>query len=595
MSVLETPRIYFKGNATWDPITTNNYDTNYNEDEGATLYPTASDKVKAFRQQAIDETTSNGNWNPQGTHRVNFYQTAVNGFDLDGALQTKDPFVSAAVNLQAMLVDVEPFGAFTSQLFFDSMLFGVDGGYRIKLPRTMRFVDRYINFARNRVNAMIAGRASAVWQASFAKSDGLAIDAFDSPALQALARHLQSSDVLGLTVRFNSYRTIYYDDPDLTDQPPATKYTAAAVAQQAILNAGGFQPNPARSLLVGVVGLWRKDDPAQEPGDRTLIPAAAGLASIWARVNGSKLVLDLSNAIPEVDKDLKKKPLGKLEAGTVDSDGKNFAHLASFDYDQYDRQAYEASAGLVTLDLPAAANTSHDLQIRDSTRAPQFQELTLRAIPVKPNIYLNEGDHVTAVIQVYQHGQPAKAQVPVTLFEMDSGGATIVNQTNTHTDAHGQLSLPAPSGKGQIVAYVPSVNSSDQPSPAQGINPQTCTYQYLRVHPADHDIASLAPTWANVFAKVLANWNAMAPCMDNWLNLNDPTQVKSYAPIIKRLTDPANFENFRYMPVTRDLSPGERALLLKFLDSPDLTIESHEVSFAELSRSYRSPQKLQSE
>jgi hypothetical protein len=158
----------------------------------------------------------------------------------------------------------------------------------------------------------------------------------------------------------------------------------------------------------------------------------------------------------------------------------------------------------------------------------------------------------------------------------------------TETDSSGVLLLPLPSAKGQVVAYVPSVNSSDQPTAQNGINPQTCTYQYIRVHPADQDIASLAPTWANVYEKVLANWNAMAPCMDNWLDLKDPGQIKAYAPIIKRLTDPANFEHYRYMPIVRDLSPGQRTLLYKFLDGP-VVAESHQTSFADLSRSYRRP------
>jgi hypothetical protein len=171
---------------------------------------------------------------------------------------------------------------------------------------------------------------------------------------------------------------------------------------------------------------------------------------------------------------------------------------------------------------------------------------------------------------------------------MDSSGGVIVNTTLTKTDSSGVLSLPLPSSKGQVVAYVPSVNSSDQPAAQNGINPQTCTYQYIRVHPADQDIASLPPTWANVYEKVLANWNAMAPCMDNWLDLKDPDQIKAYAPIIKRLTDPANFEHYRYMPIVRDLSPGQRTLLYKFLDGP-VVAESPQPSFADLSRSYRRP------
>ena len=61
----------------------------------------------------------------------------------------------------------------------------------------------------------------------------------------------------------------------------------------------------------------------------------------------------------------------------------------------------------------------------------------------------------------------------------------------------------------------------------------------------------------------------MAPCMDNWLRLDDPVQVKSHSTVLKRLTDPANFESFLFMPVTRDMTAGERALLWNFLDAPE--------------------------
>ena len=46
-----------------------------------------------------------------------------------------------------MLVDLEPYGAFSSQLFFDAMSFGIQGGCRVLAPRTTRMTARYINFA----------------------------------------------------------------------------------------------------------------------------------------------------------------------------------------------------------------------------------------------------------------------------------------------------------------------------------------------------------------------------------------------------------------------------------------------------------------
>ena len=80
--------------------------------------------------------------------------------------------------------------------------------------------------------------------------------------------------------------------------------------------------------------------------------------------------------------------------------------------------------------------------------------------------------------------------------------------------------------------------------------------------------------------------------MDNWLRLDDPAQVKAYAALLKLLTNPANFEHFRFMPVTRDMSAGERTLLLKFLDAPDDATAAKPVtpqtrSFTELSRAMR--------
>jgi len=148
MTVLETPRMYFKGQITWDPITTNNYDSNYEEGIGQTILPGVADRVKVFREQAIEQVATGGNWNPDGTHRATFFETAVCGFDLGEGTETNDPFLKAAANFVGMLVDLEPFGSYSSQLFFDAMRFGVDGGYRIFAPRTSRDTARYINFGR---------------------------------------------------------------------------------------------------------------------------------------------------------------------------------------------------------------------------------------------------------------------------------------------------------------------------------------------------------------------------------------------------------------------------------------------------------------
>jgi hypothetical protein len=596
MSVLETPRIYFRGEMSWDPITTNNYCANYDASTGESILPAAVNQVAAFRQQAIGDVTQIGNWNPHGTHRSKLFNTAVCGFDLGGGLKTDDPFVSACVNFTGMLVDLEPYGSISSQLFFDSMRFGVDGGYRILAPRTSRVTARYINFGRNSANTMIAGVASVVWTTSFAKAEGLRIDAFDSPALQTLAKAMDATDVEGLTVQINAYRTIYYDDPNLSNGSPQAQAAAQALTNK--LNGGGFQPNPARSLLVGVIGLWRKGEPAHEPGGRALVlaPGNSPLGGAHCRIGSDTLTLDFSNSVPEIDKDLTKKDLGTLSVGYVDSSQK-FTSLASFGYDRYNKAAYEASAGIIVLPVTASAAkdaANQDLQIRQSDGTILLAEIALRAIPAIPNCYLDEGETTKLEFDVYNRGVRAGAGVPLTLYQMNAAGAGSLSPISAKTDANGVVTVPLPSTLSPITAMAPSFSDLDKPS--GGIDTQVNTYMYIRIRPSGAATAQLAPTWENVYAHVLANWNALAPCMDNWLRLDDPAQVKAYASVLRRLTDPAHFEDYLFMPVTRDMTAGERRLLWKYLDAvsvekpPQAAAPIHvKPNFAALSRAMRRP------
>jgi hypothetical protein len=563
MSVLETPRIYFRGEIAWDPITTNNDPDFYNENSAESVM-SPGETVQAYRESAI-QAVPTGLWNPHGTHRSVFFDTEISGCDLGTGTITDDPFVGSPCGFLGMLVDCEPYGAWSSQQFFDSMQFGIAGGCQISCARTMRAVARYINFVRNSYNRMIAGVGSVIWQTSFPKA-ALQLDAHDSPALIALNKAMAAPDVLGLTVRWNTYRTIYYDNPCLRNGSAAS--AAAAAALEAKLNEGGFQPNPARGLLVGVIGLWREGEPAQEPGDRALLAALPGdvVASAFARLDKDRLTIDLGNSIPEVDELLGKQDFGDLKAVAVAADGVTVvAQLGSLDYHQYDRNSYERASGIVTmlLDAKAAkAAAGADIQIRTGDGAIVLAEQALRALPTDHNLYLDEGASAQTLIQVFEHGLPVGAGVAVTMYDGNSFAA--VGTAATGADGVASFTINSIPG-GAVEPYV-LVAGAGAAAPAQ-LDPQTTPYMYVRTLPADAATAALPPTWDNVYASVLANWNAMAPCMDNWLMLNDEAQVRAYAPVLKQLTDPANFEAYRFMPVTRDMTPGERTLLYAFLDS----------------------------
>ncbi|MGC1497447.1 MAG: hypothetical protein WA790_16715 [Sulfitobacter sp.] len=585
MSVLEIPRIYFGGEIAWDPVTTNNYPVTsapaaYDEDGcEATLNQTNvnASKVAGFRKAAIDEVVSSGNWNPDGTYRSPFFNTQITGVDTGNGLDTTDPFVTAPVDFTGMLVDAEPYGAYSSQLFFDDISFGIDGGCRVFGKRMQRFSDRYINFSANPNNSMIAGVASVMWQTCLPKDEGLLINTYGSAALDALEGMMSDDDVMGVMVRFCTYRTVYYDDPTLSNGSDAT--AAAGAALQAKLTAGGFQPNPARSKLVGTIGLWRRADAVHEPGDRALLttnypitdgmparsPAICGTA--FARVGTDRITLDLSNCIPAKNRDAEKVDLNDLTLVAADpAPAVAVMEVATIPYSAYNQAAYDATSGIIDIAIdPGLAETLSGMNLSlKSATATYLQEAPLRAISDTPNCYLDEGTSGSTTVQVYERGQPAGAGIAVTMSELGASQPTAVNLT---TDAQGQVHFPLSASAGNVTGLVfqPGPNPT-LPVTNSKFSTQLYTYMYLRVLPADADIAALPATWDNVHNHVLANWEAMAPCMDNWLPLGDEAKVRAFAPIIKKLTDPANFEDFRFMPVTRDMTPGQRTLLYKFLD-----------------------------
>jgi hypothetical protein len=581
MSILEFPRVYFSGEISWDPVTTNNntfqaWTANYDEvgaDPQLNGSPVLADQVSTYRKAAIDQIPAQ-NWNPAGTYRSVFYDCRVSGVDIGAGLDTTDPFVRAPVNFAGMLIDAEPYGPYSSQLFFDSIQLGIDGGCRILGAPVRRSSDRYINFYANRANAMIAGVASVLWQACYAWDPAtLRINAYDSPALQALLDCMAEPGVKGVMTRLCTYRTIYYDDLNLANGSQE-EVEAQAKALVEKFAAGGFQPNPARSLLVGTAGIWREGDPMHEPGDRALVtnntvvaignglpPVPFGTA--WARIDDGRIALDLSNAVPWNTTAPDKANVGNLTllAGTVP--------IATLTPDQYDQPAYLATSGIVDVPLPTA-QVALDLSALtlsveiDGTLTPLLVEQPLRAIPLEPNLYVNQGDSAQGQAQVYVCGVPAGAGITVTMTEV---GSTENNPLIATTDANGLVSFPLKTSAATVTGLV--FQPGDDPTlpvTPNTFNPQVFTYMYLRVLPNDDALATLEPSWDNVYANVLAYWDAIAPCMDNWLRLDDEAQVRAYAPVIKKLTDPDYFERFRYMPVTRDLTRGQRALLYNFLD-----------------------------
>ena len=588
MSVLDTPRIMFRGRITWDPIVTNNYPKFYSEDDCEPVWP-PTDPVTKFREEAVDAALTGGNWNPHGTHRATFYETTIASVDCGAGPSTSDSFVGRPVALQGMLVDLEPYGSVSSQFFFDLMSFGIDGGCRVLAPRRTRMTARYINFARNLSYKYIAGVASVMWQTSFAKADGLQIDAHDSAILAALQRALADDDALGLTVRWNAYRTIYYDNENIMDRAVAAR-EAAALHQKLV--GGGFQPNPARSELVGALGIWRRGEATAVPGDRLLQSvetAKIPLGSAFARLASGRLTIDLSNSVPETDLTLTKKDLGPLTVVAVDpTHNAPEVVLGTLTYADYDRTAYDRSAGIVSLPLDAAQASvaaGRDLVVRGADGGEYLHERPLLACPDEPNVYLDEGDVRHVQVRIFERGVAPGRPIELTV----QGDASSAQPFTVESDPQGLAEVPFTGLGGNVEGFL-LVSGAGSVIPA-GIDTQVTDYMYVRTLPADASVAAAAPTWDNVYTMVLRNWHAMAPCMDNWLRLGDREQVAAYGPLVRRLTARDNFESFRCMPVTRDLTAGQRMLLYRWLDDPQPVAGVAEAGPPKPAEGVRSPRK----
>jgi hypothetical protein len=551
MSVLDPPRVYFRGQMTWDPIVTNNYAQFY---DLATAKPSLAGSTVAEYRERARQSVTRGNWNVHGTHRSTFFETAVCGVDRGRGLDTGDPLVGVPMSFTGMLVDLDPYGATTSQLFFDRLGCGIDGGCQIVAPRGGPMVARRINFARNTTYRVIAGVASVVWQASFPRAAGLAVHPRGSPVLAAmLDRLLRDRDVLGLTVRVNAYRTVYFGTPSPTPQD------AAALARQ--IADGGFHPNPARSMVVGVIGLWRRGEPPAVPGDRVLARAPGSqVGTAFARLGRNRLSLDLANSVPETGFDLTKLDLGPLTVAAGD------VVVGTIPPEAYATPAYEATAGIVDLPLDAAtarAARTGDLQVRTADGTVLLAEQPLTVVADPPDVYLEEGESAPVTLRAFERGRVPRRRVSVTMVEVGSPLPPRVVEAGRG----GVATVPLTGGQGGSWTWMLVPWRDEQPPLPQRLVPELTEYLALRTTPADDDIAALAPTWDNVHRSVLRDFEALAPCMDNWLHLGDEQQCRAYAPLIRSLTSRERFDDYRYMPVTRELTRGQRTLLHRWCDA----------------------------
>lgn len=535
MSVLSFPRIYFKGYMEWDPCTFNNNDwpqkfSTYDATNAAlkwsTLAPfgiTEDNFTTTFRpwaillQEDLEDTPPVGKrvpceWNMFGSHSVKFvqyqnpggsmYTTIIGGDVLYNDPSIGDPLIGNKVALfgdggsssGGCLVDTNPTSPWSSQIYFGQFQFG-DGSNTTTGQRVYRMHSRWLN--PNRIYTQdptsITSPASSIGvcfqtcmpynQVSWpTNSNSLLINKLQSAASQ--------SSALGIMIRFTGYVNLYFMNGILNgnSQQPRT-YEELADALATAWNTwntnGGstadFFSNPCYSHIVGVIGVWNKDELASVPGGRCLnLPPATtssaapqpllfagheikstapppapvlGPAAINVDYPSSLISLDFSGAVPEVGpagswpSNLTKADCGPLTLG-VQPPGGTFTPIATINYAQYQQSAYEAKAGIIDIPFPNAGTGS---LLQNNPIAIQMQGQTALAEQLYTaetdtrGIYLDQNENGRFDVTVCKQGIPTKG-VKLLVAKYDSGLNLIPSNSTQYVNITNgfQVTVPVP-------------------------------------------------------------------------------------------------------------------------------------------------------
>ncbi len=579
MSVLSFPRLYFQGYLSWDPNVSNNTTIVWDPVGVNVVFPPGVD-ANTYQQYIIDNADGNlGDWNIYGTHACDFVQyqsfitTITGGNAGQGLVTSGDGVIGQPLSMPGRLVDLDPRGSDTSQYFFDQFTIGDSGAPLISAPRAYRMHSRWINFNRN-LNTQndpriqIAGVAGALWQTAFPAAS-VQLNSSGSNLLGAFATAFQKPGVLGIMVRFNVYRTLYFQNGVFNDiqQAPQTMSEAQALYQQ-----GQMFSNPAYSVVTGTVGLWKENDVPSAPGGRFLVPNSnAPLGPVVAEVNANLLSLDFGSAIPETDFDLDKQSFGTL---TVTSGATTIGTITEA---AYGMAAYEANGGIIDLTLPDGASLPGPISITGEFNGQpltMYSESEYAAQTDTKNIYLDEGGQQTVTVYSSLLGEPAAAGtlVQVTQYPSTESGPTPLTTLTVGAGGLASFNVSAAQPGYQYYRFQPYAAGTTPPPPPSAIDPTSDFYCGVRTLPFDDALNKNTPdsalTWQFVYTNILQPFNlceaAAMAAIGIPLNSQSFWETPSMAAQIAARTAAPFVENTGYMPVTRDLSDGLRKLLQRW-------------------------------
>jgi len=623
MGILNGARINFWGGIKTNVCVANNSDTV--QDAGTakkTLLDLAQAQVGADGQSMSDQDIiemmrapgpknyyTGGGWNYYGDHQVAFQKAIVSSSGSPGAMTTTgdivdqpiyllgsvDPVTGRGPYMSSVMVDLDPTASISTQIFIGGLMIGSPDNPKLHIVEDVVASSRSV-VDLNPANPGLIQRqffmnpdgpgsacAAGTFQVTFSKASVAAWDSSD-PALAAI---MNSNGMDGIVLRFQMFEMFpELDTPDLV---------AAYESNQ-------NPSNPSVGRVVGTLAPHFPGEPMTEPAGRELVMDNTKLVGYFdVDQDNQRMMLDALQLYPKgyfrdvrknYDSDYPIETNVDYGTNTLSAGGSNLTFSANpTDYYLY--------GGLI--DIPLGASTQNfvnslvgitgansvtlpangQVQLNKSTdpiiTSFSATENLVRIFGDPRNIYIDDhGGSITITLDVAVLGKPTP------LFD-EPGGNLIVSIASGSTGALPDgdfLDFPATVPVAQMASNFSFTVSDNGDASKFGFSTLVltgdqggCYFINFRKYPnSTFGIATGSTiSWNDVYQNALRFYYVTFPAMNMRFPLNDQGTVEANSqPIQARISDAYRATSL-YMPITRSMTPSQRALVTQFLNNETWT------------------------
>jgi hypothetical protein len=538
LSYLELPRLHFAGRFQADTHTINN------------VGPYFDNSVFEPRFQRLAELPYhyNGLWNPDGSGSFRMRDVAVTGLSF-------------------------PDGRFTDRTADDPLLGGrlTDDDQRVSAKMVDLDPDEQM--------------MTEIW--------GLRLRLLDASGAEVFRAGYDVASITDLWMRYLPDSETQRPDPCCTYQSVLTDVQWAPKISSPFLRAlraasrpdllsvkfvvDGVQIDPVDEdnvtfgRIVGSIGAYRAGEPAHVVAGRRLNrPDGSRYNAGPAVVDEAsrRVFVDLGNSIPTTARGGPLEEVPALRLAVLGDDGKPqvLAPLTG-----QGEKFYERRSGIVSAELTAeqvAAIAERRLAVVDDAEPP----VALLAESDDATMVASEN----SVFRLYPDGKEAVAEATLvaTRFGRPAAGLRIALNPGPES----KVGVPGTVTTDQSGRARVELVGSDPGNPRQVVDGQIYSVTYgppehpdrpygrLAVRVFDRHPVPPAPTWEADVQPLFQRYANLFPAMNHVLDLSNYNQVVRYGPmIVEKMLAP--IQSPGYMPITRDLSPGKRDMIIKWLQT----------------------------